>query len=63
MLGFFRDRRKLKYKEEYRQMSEEERDDHERLMRHYSVYGGPLEHRQMLEMCEAAMEVDAEEEG
>ena len=55
-------RRKKKYREEYRQMSESERDEHARLMEHYSIYGGPLQHRQMVEMCESAMEVDLEEE-
>ena len=55
-------RRKEKYREEYRAMSEDERDDHARLMEHYSIYGGPIGHSQMLEMCEAAREVDLEEE-
>jgi hypothetical protein len=60
MFGFS-SRRKKKYREEYRQMSESERNDHARLMEHYSIYGGPLSHRQMVEMCEAAQEVDDEE--
>lgn len=54
-------RRKKKYREEYRAMSENERDDHINLMDHYSVYGGPFSHREMIEMCEAAQEVENEE--
>jgi hypothetical protein len=60
MFGFS-SRRKEKYREEYRQMSEEEKDEHMRLMVHYSVYGGPFRNKALIEMCEAAQEVDDEE--
>jgi hypothetical protein len=54
--------RREKYREEYRQMSENERDDHRNLMEHYSVFGGPFQNKALIEMCEAAQEVEKEED-
>lgn len=64
ILDFFRKDalRREKYREEYRAMSEGQRDDHLNLMDHYSVFGGPFSNKNLIEMCEAAEEVEDEED-
>jgi len=62
MFEFFRNRRKKKYREQYRKLTEDEKTAYCNLMDHDSVYGSNhIDLQEMIERCEAAREVDEEE--
>jgi len=60
----FKKRRMKEYEREYRELSPEERQDHFKRLEIYSLYeaSSPFRNKALIEMCQAAMAVDEEEE-
>lgn len=52
--------RRKRYRDEYRKMTENERDAQMRLMEHYSVFGSSHNSTKLIEMCQAAQKVEKE---